>query len=276
MLGSYEDVTNPYPIGMEPLPIPTYVTFSQSDQSQPSVDNQTKPPFHNQILCMSTQNQKAPSSNSCSSQPTRTSTASSSPNHHGNSSTFSNASLNHTQLSHSAHQQKQTETQSHLRERVSLSQEMSTQSPDAKPDNTDTKDTIGRHQLQGSTDRSSECASNVDVSTFNLKQSPKDASLPQANKGNALPSQTFPSLLSKQPSVVMTQKPTAYVRPMDGQDQVASESPELKPSPEPYAPLPVLSNKSDLGKVKTLPQFLEVSVLFLISKLCNTVGFFKM
>ncbi|XP_033070039.1 AF4/FMR2 family member 1 isoform X3 [Trachypithecus francoisi] len=48
------------------------------------------------------------------------------------------------------------------------------------------------------------------------------------------PSQTFPppSLPSK--SVAMQQKPTAYVRPMDGQDQAPSESPELKPLPEDY------------------------------------------
>ncbi|XP_074252511.1 AF4/FMR2 family member 1 isoform X5 [Saimiri boliviensis] len=48
------------------------------------------------------------------------------------------------------------------------------------------------------------------------------------------PSQSFPppSLPSK--SVAMQQKPTAYVRPMDGQDQAPSESPELKPLPEDY------------------------------------------
>ncbi|XP_044030628.1 AF4/FMR2 family member 4 isoform X2 [Siniperca chuatsi] len=272
MLGSYEDVNNPYPFAIEPLPIPTYVTFSQSDQVQPNRDKSTKPPFHNQVYHMSTQSQKAPSSNSYSSQPTRTSTASSSPNHHGHSSTFSNASLNHSQgsqLSHSAHQQMKSEAHSNLREHVSLPQEMSSQSPDAKllpflrssdHDNADmdNKDIFDRHQLQGSTDHPSESVSTVDVSTFNQKQSPKDASLPQGNKGNALLSQTFPSLLSsKQPSVVMTQKPTAYVRPMDGPDQVVSESPELKPSPEPYVPLPELINESDLGKTKILPQFLE-------------------
>ncbi|XP_070781142.1 AF4/FMR2 family member 1 [Enoplosus armatus] len=269
MLGSYEDVNNPYPFAIEPLPIPTYVTFSQSDQGQQNMDKPTKPPFHNQVHYMSSQSQKAPSGNSLSSQPVRTSTASSSPNHHGHSSTFSNASLNHSQLSLSAQQQEKSEAHSDLRERVSLSQEMSSQSPDVKPppflrsidhDNTDTdtKDTFDRHQLQGSIDHPSESVGTVDVSTFNLKQSPKDASVPQANKGNALPSQSFPSLLSsKQPSVVMTQKPTAYVRPMDGQDQVVSESPELKPSPEPYVPLPELINKSDLGKTKILPQFLE-------------------
>ncbi|KAM9338444.1 AF4/FMR2 family member 1-like [Symphorus nematophorus] len=265
MLGSYEDVNNPYPCAIEPLPIPSYVNFSQLDQGQPNTDKPTKPPFHNQVHYMSTQSQKAPSTNGYSSQPTRTSTASSSPTHYGHSSTFSSTSLNHGQLSHSTHQQKKSEAHSDLRERVSLPQEMSSQSPDAKPlpfidqDTTDmdTKDTFDRHQLQGSTDHPSECASTTDVSTFNIKQSPKDTPLSQTNKGNVLPSQTFPSLLSKQPSVVMTQKPTAYVRPMDGQDQVVSESPELKPSPEPYVPLPELINKSDLGKAKILPQFLE-------------------
>lgn len=225
---------------------------------------------------MTTQSQKGPCSNSYSSQPMRTSNASSSPNQHGHSSTFSKASLTHsqcTQLEHSAHEQKKSEAFSDLRDRISLPQEMSAQSLDAKSldflhssdhDNTDTdtKDTLDRHQLQGSIEHLSSSSSTMDVSTLNIKQSPKDASLPQANKTNALPSQTFPPLLSsKQPSVVMTQKPTAYVRPMDGQDQVVSESPDLKPSPEPYAPLLELINKSDQGKTKILPQFLEVSVL---------------
>ncbi|XP_038589599.1 AF4/FMR2 family member 1-like isoform X2 [Micropterus salmoides] len=270
MLGSYEDVNNPYPFAIEALPIPTYLSFSQSDQGLPNMDKPTKLPFHNQVHYMNTQSQKPPSSTSYSSQPMM-STASS-PNRHGHSSTFSNASLNHSEgskLSHSAHQQIKSEPHLDLRECASLSQEMSSQSPDVKPlpflrssdhdkTDTDTKETFDGHQIQGCTDLPLESVSTMDVSTFNQKQSPKDASLPQGNKGNALPSQTFPSLLSsKQPSVVMTQKPTAYVRPMDGQDQVVSESPELKPSPEPYVPLPELINKSDLGKTKILPQFLE-------------------
>lgn len=262
MLGRYEDVNNPYPIAMEPLPIPTNVTFSQSEQGQPNTSNQTKPPFHNQVHFASSQCQKALFSSSYSSQPTRTSSASSSPSHHGNSSTFSNASLNHSQHTHSAHQQKKSDAHSNLRERNTISQE-GCLSRDQENTNTDTKDTFD--PLQGSMDHPSESAITVDVSMFNLNESPKDASLLQANKGNALPSQTFPSVLSKQLSVVMTQKPTAYVRPMDGQDQVVSESPELKPSPEPYVPLPELIDKSDLGKEKILPQFLEVSVLSLIS-----------
>ncbi|XP_058049857.1 AF4/FMR2 family member 1 [Ahaetulla prasina] len=47
-----------------------------------------------------------------------------------------------------------------------------------------------------------------------------------------LSSQTFPSSLSKTSAI--QQKPTAYVRPMDGQDQAPDESPELKPLPEEY------------------------------------------
>ncbi|KAL1791221.1 AF4/FMR2 family member 1 isoform X2 [Sigmodon hispidus] len=49
------------------------------------------------------------------------------------------------------------------------------------------------------------------------------------------PSQTFPPPPLPSKSVAMQQKPTAYVRPMDGQDQAPSESPELKPSLEEYA-----------------------------------------
>ncbi|XP_034079944.1 AF4/FMR2 family member 1-like [Gymnodraco acuticeps] len=268
MLGSFEDVNNPCPLAIEPLPIPTYVTFSQSDQAQPNTDKPAKPPFLNQVHT-SIPSQKAPSCNGYSSQPMRTSTAPSPPNQHGHSSTFSNRSLNHSQLGLSAQQQKKSEAHSGLRECVSLPQEMSYQSPDDKRppfphsidhDNydTDTRDTFDRLQVQGSTDHHPESDSAMDVSTFDLKQSPKDSSLPQANKGNTLPSQTFPSLLSsKPPSVVMTQKPTAYVRPMDGQDHVVSESPRLKLSPEPYVPLPEIINKSALGKTKLLPPFLE-------------------
>uniref|UniRef100_A0A8C0G8H2 ALF transcription elongation factor 1 n=1 Tax=Chelonoidis abingdonii TaxID=106734 RepID=A0A8C0G8H2_CHEAB len=46
-------------------------------------------------------------------------------------------------------------------------------------------------------------------------------------------SQTFPPALPPKNSA-MQQKPTAYVRPMDGQDQAPNESPELKPLPEEY------------------------------------------
>ncbi|XP_078302063.1 AF4/FMR2 family member 1 isoform X2 [Panthera onca] len=69
------------------------------------------------------------------------------------------------------------------------------------------------------------------------KETPQDSLVAVASLGVAPPqppSQTFPppSLPSK--TVAMQQKPTAYVRPMDGQDQAPSESPELKPLPEDY------------------------------------------
>ncbi|XP_048208352.1 AF4/FMR2 family member 3 isoform X1 [Perognathus longimembris pacificus] len=44
--------------------------------------------------------------------------------------------------------------------------------------------------------------------------------------------QNFPPSLASKPSLVQ-QKPTAYVRPMDGQDQAPDESPKLKSSTEP-------------------------------------------
>ncbi|XP_022066698.1 AF4/FMR2 family member 1 [Acanthochromis polyacanthus] len=259
MLGSYEDVNNSSPFSTEASPIPNCVTFSQSDLGQPNTDKSTKHPFHNHVLYMSAQSQKGLTSSSYSPQPARMSTAS--PNQ-GRSSTFSKPSLSHNQLDHVAHQEKKSDVLSDLREYVNLPQEMSAHSPDTQPlaflhsndqhnTDTDTKDTLDRHQLPGSTDLPSDSAVIMDVSS-------KDATLPQANKTNTLPSQTFPPLLSsKQPSIVMTQKPTAYVRPMDGQDQVVSESPELKPSPEPYVPLPEVINKSDLGKTKMMPPFLE-------------------
>lgn len=43
--------------------------------------------------------------------------------------------------------------------------------------------------------------------------------------------QNFPPSLASKPSLVQ-QKPTAYVRPMDGQDQAPNESPKLKSSSE--------------------------------------------
>uniref|UniRef100_A0A8C8SKF8 AF4/FMR2 family member 2 n=1 Tax=Pelusios castaneus TaxID=367368 RepID=A0A8C8SKF8_9SAUR len=51
-------------------------------------------------------------------------------------------------------------------------------------------------------------------------------SLLSANNG--LSTQSFPPVLHCKSSMVQ-QKPTAYVRPMDGQDQVPNDSPELKP-----------------------------------------------
>lgn len=264
MLGSYEDVNHPNPTTMEPLRIPTYASFSQSDQGQTNLDSQARPPFH--IHAISSQSQKAPTSNGYPSQSSRTSGAASSPDHHGNSSTISNASLNHSRLSHAVPCHQKSEAR--LRDHARLSREVCPHSPDTKSlslqcsaDLSNTKETCDQHpQITPS-----ECPGSGDISTLIPRDSTKDSSLPQANKGNALPSQTFPSLLSKQPSVVMAQKPTAYVRPMDGQDQVMNESPELKPSPEPYVPLPELITKPHMDKDKEmLPPYLEVSVLEIV------------
>ncbi|XP_036618687.1 AF4/FMR2 family member 1 isoform X2 [Trichosurus vulpecula] len=78
------------------------------------------------------------------------------------------------------------------------------------------------------------------------------------------PPQTFPppSLPSK--TTAMQQKPTAYVRPMDGQDQAPSQSPELKPLPEDYhghsyEKIPDFKGtaKAKLSKLKMPPESTE-------------------
>ena len=100
------------------------------------------------------------------------------------------------------------------------------------------------------------------------KETPQDSTVAVAGLGGAPPqppSQTFPppSLPSK--SLAMQQKPTAYVRPMDGQEQAPSESPELKPLPEEYpqqtfekSDLKVPA-KAKLTKLKMPSQSVEVS-----------------
>lgn len=85
---------------------------------------------------------------------------------------------------------------------------------------------------------------------------------------------TFPQGLHCKPSSAVQQKPTAYVRPMDGQDQVPNDSPELKPPLEmgdgyggaPYGNLldgkgNAAGSKAKLPKL-TLPQSGEVSSNF--------------
>lgn len=267
MLGCYEEYNIPSPVAVEPLPIPSQGTPLQSDCSEASADLQAKPAPLSEVrrAAAASQSQKGPSGSSHTPQASQASTPLS-PNRHMNTSS-SSANPGPPQQ-----QQLKVEAQSYLRERADLFQGVSSQSPDAaaaaeslpclhsaKQEITESSPclhsvkqevtephTVDRHQPEGP----KHFPGAADVPTFNPKQSPKD--LP------ALPAQTFSSLLSKQPSVVMTQKPTAYVRPMDGQDQVVSESPELKPSPEPYAPLPELINKTEPDKEKMLPQYSEV------------------
>ncbi|XP_036445031.1 AF4/FMR2 family member 1-like isoform X2 [Colossoma macropomum] len=76
-----------------------------------------------------------------------------------------------------------------------------------------------------------------------------------------LTSQNFPLPLSSKPNLANSRKPMALVRPMDGPDQVTSESPDLKPSPEDfhgqsYESLPDLKNgsKPSLPPLKMPPQ----------------------
>uniref|UniRef100_A0A4W5NT60 AF4/FMR2 family, member 2 n=1 Tax=Hucho hucho TaxID=62062 RepID=A0A4W5NT60_9TELE len=84
---------------------------------------------------------------------------------------------------------------------------------------------------------------------------------------SGLSTPTFPQGLHVKPSAVQQQKPTAYVRPMDGQDQVPLDSPELKPPLEVgdvgYSNLAfgstTTSSKSKLPKL-TLTQTGEVSL----------------
>ncbi|XP_057205330.1 AF4/FMR2 family member 2 [Triplophysa rosa] len=89
---------------------------------------------------------------------------------------------------------------------------------------------------------------------------------------SGLSTPTFPQGLHCKPSSVVQQKPTAYVRPMDGQDQVPNDSPELKPPVEVvegYNGVPfggLLDSKSSTAGTKsklpklTLPQSGEVSL----------------
>lgn len=227
MLGSYEDVN--HPAAAEPSRVPAYASFSEKNQGQTNPDGEARPPFH--IQAVSSQSQKAPTSHGLPPQSSKTCGAAPSPDRHGSPSIFSEASLNRGQ-----------QCSGDLGDAGASAEEARDPRPRLPP---------------------SECPGSGDASAPLPRDSAKDASLPQPHKGGALPSQTFPSLLSKQPSAVPTQKPTAYVRPLDGQDQVASESPELKPSPEPYGPLPEPIGKPRLDKDKeTLAPYLEVSVFW--------------
>lgn len=81
--------------------------------------------------------------------------------------------------------------------------------------------------------------------------------------------QNFPPSLASKPSLVQ-QKPTAYVRPMDGQDQAPDESPKLKSSTETsvhctsYRGVPATKPESTRAKAKlskfSIPKQAEVSL----------------
>ncbi|XP_043916297.1 AF4/FMR2 family member 1-like [Protopterus annectens] len=84
--------------------------------------------------------------------------------------------------------------------------------------------------------------------------------LPGLTLSNQSSTQTFPSSLPSKNSKVQ-QKPTAYVRPMDGQDQMPSNSPELKPTPEHYTE-DSYENASDV-KAITRPSKLKAASKFI-------------
>uniref|UniRef100_A0A8C0FS68 AF4/FMR2 family member 1 n=1 Tax=Bubo bubo TaxID=30461 RepID=A0A8C0FS68_BUBBB len=72
-----------------------------------------------------------------------------------------------------------------------------------------------------------------DVVTGSQEKESQDSSAVNLTSTTQPSSQTFPPPLPSKTSA-MQQKPTAYVRPMDGQDQTPVESPELKPLLEEY------------------------------------------
>uniref|UniRef100_A0A2K5N669 ALF transcription elongation factor 1 n=1 Tax=Cercocebus atys TaxID=9531 RepID=A0A2K5N669_CERAT len=94
--------------------------------------------------------------------------------------------------------------------------------------------TQGSSKVHGSNNNSKGCCPAKSPKDLTVKVHDKETPQDSLVAPPQPPSQTFPppSLPSK--SVAMQQKPTAYVRPMDGQDQAPSESPELKPLPEDY------------------------------------------
>nr|XP_055036285.1 AF4/FMR2 family member 1 isoform X2 [Misgurnus anguillicaudatus] len=63
------------------------------------------------------------------------------------------------------------------------------------------------------------------------------------------------------PGLVNQQKPTAYVRPMDGQDQMTAASPDFKASPDTYEHLPDPKNSgvSPNQSVKQPPQSVDIA-----------------
>ncbi|XP_064227469.1 AF4/FMR2 family member 3 isoform X7 [Aotus nancymaae] len=69
---------------------------------------------------------------------------------------------------------------------------------------------------------------NVEVG-LQTQERPPAMAAKHSNSGHCV--QNFPPSLASKPSLVQ-QKPTAYVRPMDGQDQAPDESPKLKSSSE--------------------------------------------
>ncbi|XP_065489504.1 AF4/FMR2 family member 1 isoform X1 [Caloenas nicobarica] len=79
----------------------------------------------------------------------------------------------------------------------------------------------------------SQTKSSQDLVAGSQEKESRDSSAVSLTSTTQPSSQTFPPPLPSKTSA-MQQKPTAYVRPMDGQDQAPVESPELKHLPEEY------------------------------------------
>ncbi|NWS60560.1 AFF1 protein, partial [Chunga burmeisteri] len=79
----------------------------------------------------------------------------------------------------------------------------------------------------------SQTKSSQDLVVGSQEKESRDSSAINLTSTTQPSSQTFPPPLPSKTSA-MQQKPTAYVRPMDGQDQAPVESPELKPVLEEY------------------------------------------
>ncbi|KAM6075743.1 AF4/FMR2 family member 1 isoform 4-T4 [Chlamydotis macqueenii] len=79
----------------------------------------------------------------------------------------------------------------------------------------------------------SQTRSSQDLVTGSQEKESQDSSAINLTSTTQPSSQTFPPPLPSKTSA-MQQKPTAYVRPMDGQDQVPVQSPKLKPLLEEY------------------------------------------
>uniref|UniRef100_A0A4W5Q7C9 Uncharacterized protein n=1 Tax=Hucho hucho TaxID=62062 RepID=A0A4W5Q7C9_9TELE len=275
MLGSYEDVKNPNPhlcldssFSNDP---PSHVTTTYRRPSHSR--DRVKPPFQNTPLYGAGQSGSGGPPISCqTSQPLKRLPGPSA------SHTQSSLGLSQGQASPDPLQRKAEPCPwPDLRECASLTPVLSALSPPAEPlsplhsSDSEPQDTPDRHQ--GSTLHPERHPASllhpdspVPMDGSPLDDPQRDIPLLAIEGATTLPSQTFSLLLASKPNLVMPQKPTAYVRPMDGQDQVTSESPDLKPSPEGFhgqsyhEPLPALkSTKPSLSKLKIPSQSIEVS-----------------
>ncbi|XP_041741268.2 AF4/FMR2 family member 1 isoform X2 [Coregonus clupeaformis] len=259
MLGSYEDVNNPNTHQCLDS------SFSKDPQShvttkygRPSHSrDRAKPPFQNPPQYGASQ------SGGHSGQPLKKLQGPSS------SYTQSSLGLSQGQASPDPHQRK-TEPWSDLRECASLPPVLSALSPPAEPlsplhssdpSDSEPQDSPLHPERHPASPLHPDYPIPMVVSPLD---DPQRDIPPPAIEGTTLPSQTFPPPLASKPNLVMPQKPTAYVRPMDGQDQVTSESPDLKPFPEDFhgqsylEPLPDLkSTKPSLSKLKIPSQSIE-------------------